>query len=262
MSSTHLAVLGSPIEHSKSPAIHAAAYEALGLDWDYARYRVEANELADFLRLRDETWRGLSLTMPLKDVGFELSIPSCPVASETGVVNTLLHTDAGWEGYNTDSFGIQKAITEHTDETFQRVNVLGSGATARSAVHAVGQLFPDAQLSVFARKSTELFGLQTKSLASFHEDEISGLTISTLPSGVIVDRLNVHEQAVIFDVAYDPWPSKLATSWQASNRISGVEMLLWQALIQLRIFVNGDGTALLENEADVFKAMSNAVKPL
>ena len=118
MSRTHLAVLGSPIEHSKSPAIHAAAYEALGLDWDYGRYRVEANELADFLRLRDETWRGLSLTMPLKDVGFELSIPSCTVASETGVVNTLLHTDAGWEGYNTDSFGIQTAITAHTDETF------------------------------------------------------------------------------------------------------------------------------------------------
>jgi shikimate dehydrogenase len=126
----------------------------------------------------------------------------------------------------------------------------------------VGQLFPDAELLVFARKSTELFGLQTKSLASFHEDEISGLTISTLPSGVIVDRLNVHEQAVIFDVAYDPWPSKLATSWQASNRISGIEMLLWQALIQLRIFVNGDGTVLLENESDVFNAMSNAVKPL
>ena len=157
MSSTHLAVLGSPIEHSKSPTIHAAAYEALGLDWDYGRYRVEANELADFLRLRDETWRGLSLTLPLKDVGFELSIPSCPVASETGVVNTLLHTDAGWEGYNTDSFGMQKAITEHTDETFQRVNVLGSGATARSAVHAVRRLFPDAEYSLERAPSSSAY---------------------------------------------------------------------------------------------------------
>lgn len=262
MGSTHLAVLGSPIEHSKSPAIHSAAYEALGLDWDYGRYRVEANELADFLRLRDETWRGLSLTMPLKDEGFALSIPSCPVASETSVVNTLLHTEAGWEGYNTDSFGIQKAISEHTDEKFQRVNVLGSGATARSAVHAAGQLFPDAAISIFARKETELFGLETKSLESFQQSEVTDLTISTLPSSVIVNRLNVHEQAVILDVAYDPWPSKLSTNWQASKRISGVEMLLWQALIQLRIFVNGDGTAQLDNETDVFAAMSNAVKPL
>jgi shikimate dehydrogenase len=77
-----------------------------------------------------------------------------------------------------------------------------------------------------------------------------------------VNRLSVQEQAVILDVSYDPWPSKLSTNWQPSNRISGVEMLLWQALIQLRIFVNGDGTALLEKEADVFQAMSNAVKPL
>lgn len=262
MGSTHLAVLGSPIEHSKSPAIHAAAYEALGLDWDYGRYRVEASELYDFLRLRDETWRGLSLTMPLKDEAFALSIPSCPVASETSVVNTLLHTDAGWEGYNTDSFGIQKAISEHTDEKFQRVNVLGSGATARSAIHAARQLFPDSEIAVFARKETELFGLETKSLQAFHQSQVSGLTISTLPSGVISERLNVHDQAVILDVAYDPWPSKLSTNWHASNRISGVEMLLWQALIQLRIFVNGDGTAHLDNEADVFTAMSNAVKPL
>jgi shikimate dehydrogenase len=74
--------------------------------------------------------------------------------------------------------------------------------------------------------------------------------------------LNVIDQAVILDVAYDPWPSKLSSNWQALNRISGVEMLLWQALIQIRIFVNGDGTALLDNENDVFSAMSNAVKPL
>jgi shikimate dehydrogenase len=262
MVSTHLAVLGSPIEHSKSPAIHAAAYEALGLDWDYGRYRVEANELPDFLRLRDETWRGLSLTMPLKDIGFELSIPSCPVASETSVVNTLLHTDDGWEGYNTDSFGIQKAVSEHTDQKFQVVNVLGSGATARSAIHAAGQLFPDAEIRVFARKSIELFGFATQALENFKANEISGLTISTLPSGLFGERLNVTDQAVILDVAYDPWPSKLSSNWQPSNRISGVEMLLWQALIQLRIFVNGDGTAVLDNETDVFSAMSNAVKPL
>ena len=81
MASTHLAVLGFPIEHSKSPVIHTAAYDALGLDWDYGRFRIESNELSDFLAKRDSTWRGLSLTMPLKEVGHELSVPSCPVAS-------------------------------------------------------------------------------------------------------------------------------------------------------------------------------------
>ena len=55
MASTHLAVLGSPIEFSKSPIIHAAAYEVLGLDWDYGRYRVEAAELEGFINLRDDS---------------------------------------------------------------------------------------------------------------------------------------------------------------------------------------------------------------
>lgn len=262
MASTHLAVLGSPIEHSKSPAIHAAAYDFLGMDWDYGRYRIEPNELADFLRLRDESWRGLSLTMPLKEVGFELSAPSCPVASETGVVNTLVHTNAGWEGYNTDSFGIQKAITEHTSAAFSKIQVLGSGATAKSAVHAVKQLFPDSEISVFARREAEILGVSARPLYDFVSNEVSGLTISTLPGGVIRERFATSGNAVVLDVAYDPWPSNLAQNWQAENRISGLQMLLWQALIQLRLFVNGDGTIHLDREDEVFVAMSSAVNPL
>ena len=260
MASTHLAVLGSPIEHSKSPAIHAAAYHALGLDWDYGRYRVEANELSDFLRLRDSTWRGLSLTMPLKEIAFSQAIPSCPVAAETGVVNTLLQTDSGWEGYNTDSYGIQKAITEATNTNFEVVQILGSGATARSAISAVRNLFPSAEISLFARREVELMGLQSSTLEVFEQREITGLTISTLPGNAVVSNPLVSLDAFLLDVAYDPWPSRLSSYWPKDNRISGIEMLLWQALIQIRIFVNGDGTVPIEDEASVFKVMSDSVK--
>ncbi|MDQ1562719.1 MAG: shikimate dehydrogenase, partial [Actinomycetota bacterium] len=61
-----LAVLGSPIAHSLSPALHRAAYDVLGLDWDYEAIEVTTESLRDFVTSRDETWRGLSLTMPLK----------------------------------------------------------------------------------------------------------------------------------------------------------------------------------------------------
>lgn len=260
MASTHLAVLGSPIEHSKSPAIHTAAYEALGLDWDYGRYRIESVELKDFLAMRDSSWRGLSLTMPLKEVAHSLSIPSCPVVSATGVVNTLLHTDEGWEGYNTDSFGIMKSIQMHTDVEFSQVQILGSGATAKSAVNAVRELFPAATISVFARKATDVLGVFSHPLESLAQTPITGLTISTLPGSAVLPEFAVAEDAVILDVAYDPWPSKLSRHWSVENRISGVEMLLWQALVQIRLFVNGDGNQQLENEAAVFEAMSSAVK--
>ena len=262
MARTHLAVLGSPIEHSKSPAIHAAAYDFLGLDWDYGRYRIEPDELGDFLRLRNESWRGLSLTMPLKEEGLELSIPSCPVAAATGVVNTLLQTEQGWEGYNTDSFGIQKTISVHTDVVFTKIQILGSGATARSAVHAVGELFPNAEVTVFARRSAEVLGCTARPLDEFTSSKVEGLTISTLPGGSLDLGIETDSRASILDVAYDPWPSKLSQSWRPENRVSGLEMLLWQALLQIRLFVNGDGNLPLEREDDLFRAMSSAVKPL
>ena len=260
MARTHLAVLGSPIEHSKSPLIHDAAYRALGLDWDYGRYRIEADELESFLKLRDESWRGFSLTMPLKDVAFELSIPSCPVASATGIVNTLLHTDLGWEGYNTDSYGIQQAIRSHGEQALEHVSILGSGATATSAVHAVKQLNPEAEIEVFARRSVEIDGISSQPLELFYSTNVQGLTISTLPGTVLHPELHVAPDAVILDVAYSPWPSKLASFWTTENRISGVEMLLWQALIQIRIFYQGDGSVELPNETEVFEAMRASVQ--
>jgi shikimate dehydrogenase len=63
---TRLAVLGSPIAHSQSPALHTAAYAALGLDWQYDAVEVTGATLANFVASRDASWRGLSLTMPLK----------------------------------------------------------------------------------------------------------------------------------------------------------------------------------------------------
>jgi shikimate dehydrogenase len=259
MASTHLAVLGSPIEHSKSPAIHAAAYQQLGLDWDYGRYRIEADELDSFLKLRDESWRGLSLTMPLKLKAFELSTPSCPVASATGVVNTLLHTEDGWEGYNTDSYGISQAISKHTDIEFDEVSILGSGATAMTAVNAISYQYPEARIGVFSRKHTNVMGFETSPLDDYFSSSIRQLTISTLPSSVVFPKLDVSSDSVLFDVSYDPWPSLNSKQWAPGNRISGLEMLVWQAVIQIRIFLNGDGTVQLPDEEAVIGAMRASV---
>jgi shikimate dehydrogenase len=115
---------------------------------------------------------------------------------------------------------------------------------------------------VFARREVDVLGTSAKSLDQFTTDVVAGLTISTLPGGVIRERFETLEDAVVLDVAYDPWPSTLAQNWNAENRISGLQMLLWQALIQLRLFVNGDGTIKLDREDEVFQIMSSTVKPL
>lgn len=77
-----LAVMGQPIAHSKSPAIHRAAYRALGLDWEYGRVESDAAGLDSALQLKQ--WHGLSLTMPLKERAFE-------IASAAGTHLSLIH---------------------------------------------------------------------------------------------------------------------------------------------------------------------------
>ena len=69
------------------------------------------------------------------------------------------------------------------------------------------------------------------------------------------------DSSALFDVAYSPWPSHYAHAWESSSQpvISGLWMLSYQALAQIRLFVNADVTQPLDNEADVFAAMVDAV---
>ncbi|WP_236713672.1 shikimate dehydrogenase family protein [Rathayibacter tanaceti] len=88
-----LAVLGAPIAHSKSPALHAAAYRVLGLDWSYSA--VETTEATLAAVVSGERWHGLSLTMPLKHAVRPLLAEEDPVARTTGAVNTVLVDRSG-----------------------------------------------------------------------------------------------------------------------------------------------------------------------
>src|SRR5688572_11268753 len=102
-----LGVLGSPIEHSKSPSLHRAAYAELGLDWEYVAIEVDGPGLPAFIESRDETWRGLSLTMPLKHDVLPLLDGVDEVAVLAGAANTVLFDSAGRRGFNTDVGGIR-----------------------------------------------------------------------------------------------------------------------------------------------------------
>ena len=104
------AVLGDPIAHSLSPALHRAGYAAVGLDWTYEAHPVAAGQLAGFVRGLDASWRGLSLTMPLKREAADLASAVSPVARVAGAVNTLLLVDGALHGDNTDVPGAVAAL--------------------------------------------------------------------------------------------------------------------------------------------------------
>ena len=118
---TRLAVLGSPITHSKSPLLHAAAYAELGLDWQYDAIEVTGDTLAEFVSSRGPEWRGLSLTMPLKRDVLPLLDSRDDAVELTGVANTLLF-GAARRGFNTDVYGITEAFRANgVDDTEQEM---------------------------------------------------------------------------------------------------------------------------------------------
>lgn len=271
---TSLAVLGSPIGHSRSPLLHAAAYGRLGLDWSYGSHEVDEEGLAAFVNGRDESWRGLSLTMPLKVAIRPLLAEEDLVARATGAVNTVLFDRSGpvlrLRGFNTDVAGIVRALADAGVTSAAHVEILGGGATAASAIAAAAELGAE-QVVVTVRSPERAAALASvgrdlgtvvsiRSFAEWGEGAAPQLVISTLP-GTATSSLSVPSAlpggSTLFDVAYSPWPSVLGALWSAAGSmvVSGLEMLVHQALVQVRIFVSGDPTQPLPDEDAVLAAM-------
>jgi shikimate dehydrogenase len=243
------AVLGDPVDHSLSPVLHRAAYAELGLDWTYEAIRVPSGGLAGFVDGLDEAWRGLSLTMPLKREVLPLLTSRDPWAELAGSANTLLlDEDGGRHGLNTDVPGAIAAIRAVSQAPVTSAVVLGAGATAASVLLALAELGcrtatlavrdavrADATLSAVARHpraprvtTTTLDGLG---------GVVADIAVSTIPAeaqtAALVDAL--RDVPVVFDVVYDPWPTPLAASVGADRvLVPGLDLLLWQAVDQLR----------------------------
>ena len=280
-----LAVLGSPIAHSQSPALHLAAYRALDLDWQYEAAEVRAGGLASFLAGLGPEWHGLSLTMPLKHEVLPMLDELDRVAGLTNAVNTVLigETDGRrtLSGFNTDVAGLVRALAEAGVTTAAHVTVLGAGATASSALVAAADLGAES-VDVVVRTPSKAgtlveLGRTLGLVVTVSEFSRQGspkwqrspkwetdLIISTLPGGTKADiefPAQLSRRAVFFDVAYSPWPSTLASSWLSvgGTAVSGLIMLLHQALIQVRIFVTGDPFEPLPNEDGVLAVMRGAL---
>ena len=249
------AVLGSPVAHSLSPALHRAAYAGLGLDdWTYEAVECDEAALAAYVTSRGPEWAGLSLTMPLKRTVLPLLDHTDQLAVVAGGANTVVFRPDGRYGYNTDVQGIVDALTEVGATAPGSVTIIGAGATACSALAAVGKLgaagadivVRDPSRAVGLVATADRLGLQAR-LRPWGDLKSSGATlpdllISTVPAGAAdeyAERLLVTHQAprVVMDVVYHPWPTPLARAAEAEGSIvaSGYAMLLHQAAAQVEL---------------------------
>jgi shikimate dehydrogenase len=135
-------VIGSPVGHSLSPALHNAAFEAAGIDWVYVAFDVEPGRAADALHaMRTLQLGGLSVTMPHKESVADACDELDAAAATLRSVNTVVRTDEGrLRGYSTDGAGFVASLREHgVEPAGARIVVLGAGGAARSVVDALAR---------------------------------------------------------------------------------------------------------------------------
>lgn len=234
--SKRLAVLGSPIKHSLSPQIQLAALSHMGIPATFERF-----ETVNLARWVDENsgYDALSLTMPLKEDFRGVAANIDPVAERANSANYLLSNSGTWSAFNTDVFGIQQAIKS---KTFSSVGILGTGATARSALVAL-----DGRNVTLWGRNSQVSESLAKEFGTEHVDLDScldsDLVISTLPADALTGLISGVRPGILLDVVYSrPSPKGF------SGYISGLEMLIWQAIGQLRLLVNGSFEPLGDEE--------------
>ena len=286
-------VLGHPIAHSLSPALHRAAYAYLGeANLEYDRRDTLPDDLPAIMRgVRNPAGTeeapyiaGLSVTMPLKTAVIQYCDELSETARVTGAVNTVYPRGERVLGDNTDVIGIVNALLHaglKPNHERDEPAVIGGGATAISALTALHKL-GYRRASVYARslhklgsvqEAADRLGVQLEqvSLAELPQNLAERghhPVISTLPARAAdewasqlsgLKGASATHQPVLLDVAYNPWPSVLASVWEASGGavVSGLEMLLYQAVEQVLLFTD---RTLSEGELlDLVNAMCAAV---
>lgn len=252
-------VVGQPIAHSLSPLLHRTAYDALGLsDWSYGAAEVGPGGLAAYVDRLAPDWVGLSVTMPLKEEALALAVERTATARLTGAVNTLTRGPAGWRGANTDVVGLVEALRPalSTASAPTQAVVLGSGATARSALAALAQLGvrrvtlvvrDQARPATIEQARAQGLAIEVRREGDVTDAALSAhLVVSTLPAhaaDAVADAVLASaegsspgpEGRVWLDVVYAGWPTRLA---QVGTRmgvqvVSGVDMLVHQAAAQV-----------------------------
>lgn len=253
------AVLGSPIAHSLSPVLHRAAYAELGLDWRYDAVECPEDRLRGLLDELDESWAGLSLTMPLKRTVLPYLHEISELASTVGAANTVVFTCAGRLGENTDVGGFLDALGAGGVPPPHSAVVLGAGATACSVLAGLRELGAG-EADVVVRdpgRTRELCAAAERLGVSVHVRTFvdlpglvpADLVVSTLPSGAAAGVADLVASAgnprpsaasppmTVLDVCYEPWPTRLAAAAGAAGHrtVGGFDLLLFQAVRQVRL---------------------------
>ena len=238
------AILGSPVSHSLSPALHMAAYKKLGIDVEYTAIEIKENELVSFIAGLDSSWTGFAVTMPLKEVVLEVASSIDPIAAKITSANTLIRRGKGWFATSTDRTGFRSILHSHKIFSAPKVLILGAGGTARAALSALDSEGRD--ITVLRRsphrdsslvRCLDVAQLKIEPWSAVNLSAFD-LVINTVPGSAPAELFSeITTAPVLIDVLYRPWPSPLAEKWLdvQPKVISGIELLIWQGIDQIEL---------------------------
>ena len=254
-------LIGNPVEHSLSPAIHNAAFRKLGLNLVYLAFRVETiGEAIRGLRALGG-FRGASVTIPHKVSAIPFLDEVDPTARHIGAINTIVANQGKLSGYNTDATGALRALRGGTGSLAgKRVIILGSGGAARAIAFAIAGESGVAGLTLLGvdgnERSTLANDLRSKStltVADAHLDEVS--LAKTLPDAQVLIHctpvgMSPKTEAscvpaslltpglAVMDIVYNPRDTQLLKDARQAGcvTIPGLEMFLHQAVAQFELW--------------------------
>jgi len=263
-----LAVLGHPVAHSQSPPMHNAALADLATrdpqfaNWRYFKFDVDPRDLRAALpRFHARGFRGLNLTIPHKIIAVDAVQRIDPAAAEAGAVNTLSRLADGFEGFNTDGYGVSRAVTEELGVGIagSAVVLLGAGGAARAtAVTALRE--GCASLWIGNRTANSLIDLMRtlRPLAQRASIPLQGFDLNQPPAGLPPDALVINATSVglkpgdpapidlttlpgqprVYDMIYNPPETPLlrAASARGLRAANGLSMLVHQGARALEIW--------------------------
>ncbi len=247
-------LIGDPIGHSVSPAMHNAAFSSLGLDYIYLPFRVEKERLSRAIDgVRALNIQGLNVTIPHKVAVIALLDELEPLAEKIGAVNTIVNNNGHLKGYNTDASGFIKALLERgVESNGKKVVVLGAGGASRAISFTLAERGADlvilnrkleldwavelaGNISGFLGKKVKALELNKQNLSVMLEDAdilVNATSVGMSPgtSQTPVAKRLLKPELVVFDIVYNPMKTRLLTEAEEAGAkiIGGLDMLVWQ----------------------------------
>ncbi|MFX1252311.1 MAG: shikimate dehydrogenase [Promethearchaeota archaeon] len=241
------AVIGYPLRHSLSPAIHNAAFRKAGINCQYTAIEIQDSKKA-IDEMLENNYRGYSVTIPHKVTIAKYLNEIDPLAKKIGAINTVINTNGYLKGYNTDVIGAMRAIRDVMNIEGKKVVLIGAGGAARAIGFGLKELGTDILIQNRTLKNAESLA-KTLNCQYSKIDPVSiknyDLIINTTPVGMypninysVIEE--IPENCTIMDIVYNPIETKLLKLAKARSckTINGLGMFVYQAAEQFRLFTD------------------------